>query len=228
MNNATVIFDELEMLGIFAGTLGKDSSGLDPEKDIKYLLDSQGLDLSNYAYLQQEHGTEIQVLKEAKNFCAPGDALLTNVPNVLLFIRTADCYPVFIVDIEKHVVALVHAGWRSAYGMILSKTIEKMSEAFDCNPNSMMVFIGPGLQRESFEVQEDFLEHDNFIPYIDQEDERYLFDLNQYLQDEAMASGIDPENILDLAICTYQNNDLFYSYRKGDQNKRNYSFICIQ
>lgn len=227
MNKSIVLLDELEMLGVVAGTTGTAYSGVNVEDDIMQLIEDLKLDVDAQAFLKQVHEDQIQVVEHNSDFCKQGDAIITNLEKVLLFIRTADCFPIFLIDVEQRVVGLVHAGWRSANKMLLSKTIDKMCAQYSSNINSLMMFVGPALSREAFEVQEDFLCHDNFLPYIDSENDRYLFDLNQYLQDEAMACGIDPENILDLSICTYQNNDLFYSYRKGDADKRNYSFILI-
>lgn len=228
MNKSVLLLDELETLGIVAGTTGKDFSGTDFRKDIEKLLSFLNLDVEAIAQLRQVHEDQTQMVKAKSDFCEVGDSIITALEDVILFIRTADCFPIFLVDVQNRVIALVHAGWRSAKKMLLAKTIEKMCDNYGSSIEALMMFVGPGLQREAFEVQEDFLANDSFMPYIDQENGKYLFDLNQYLQDEAMSCGIDPENILDLAICTKQNNDLFYSYRNGDGEKRNYSFICIK
>jgi YfiH family protein len=39
------------------------------------------------------------------------DAILTDRPGVTLFMRFADCVPVYLYDPRKQVVGLAHAGW---------------------------------------------------------------------------------------------------------------------
>ena len=54
------------------------------------------------------------------------DAIYTDIPNVPLFLFTADCVPVGIYDPVHHVVATVHAGWRGVIGHLPVITIEAM------------------------------------------------------------------------------------------------------
>lgn len=58
------------------------------------------------------------------------DAVFTNLPNVPLFLFTADCVAVGIYDAKHHAMATVHAGWRGAIGHLPVLTIETMKEAY--------------------------------------------------------------------------------------------------
>ncbi len=55
-----------------------------------------------------------------------GDALVTDRPNVLLGIVTADCAPVLFADAAAGVVGAAHAGWRGAVAGVLEATLEAM------------------------------------------------------------------------------------------------------
>ena len=40
------------------------------------------------------------------------DSVITNDPEILLCLRTADCIPVFLYDPAEQVIAMAHSGWR--------------------------------------------------------------------------------------------------------------------
>src|SRR5271154_2768359 len=58
--------------------------------------------------------------------CGEGDALVTNCSGVAVSVRTADCYPILLVDTRRRAVAAVHAGWRGTVTHIIDKALENM------------------------------------------------------------------------------------------------------
>ena len=83
------------------------------------------------------------------------DAVYTDIPNVPLFLFTADCVPVGIYDPVHHVVATVHAGWRGAIGHLPVITIEAMQRDFGTRFEDCYVYLGPSIGPESFEVNQE-------------------------------------------------------------------------
>ncbi len=81
-----------------------------------------------------------------------GDALMTNVPGLLLVIRTADCLPVLLVDEENRAVAAVHCGWRGTEKRILEKAVKAMGEAYGSKPEEMLAALGPCIGPACYEV----------------------------------------------------------------------------
>ena len=86
------------------------------------------------AALKQIHGTRVVVLK---SHMVPGtleqtegDALVTNQPQTLIVVRTADCVPVLLVEKARGVVGAIHAGWRGAVAGIVTETIQACVEEF--------------------------------------------------------------------------------------------------
>jgi hypothetical protein len=53
-----------------------------------------------------------------------GDIILTNKPNVTLFMRYADCIPLIYVDPVKKAVALAHAGWRGTLLRVAARAVD--------------------------------------------------------------------------------------------------------
>jgi len=102
--------------------------------------------------MRQMHSDIIHRLDEAPGKKLEGDALMTNVPGLLLVIRTADCLPVLLVDEENQAVAAVHCGWRGTEKRILEKAVTAMGEAYGSKPEDMMVALGPCIGPACYEV----------------------------------------------------------------------------
>jgi purine-nucleoside/S-methyl-5'-thioadenosine phosphorylase / adenosine deaminase len=87
-----------------------------------------------------------------------GDALITQVPKILLSVRVADCLPLLLVDSENRVVAAVHAGWRGALNRIVEKAAGEMRRVFHSKPENLMAAIGPSIRAGCYEVGEEVIE----------------------------------------------------------------------
>jgi YfiH family protein len=80
------------------------------------------------------------------------DIVMTNKPEVTLFMRFADCVPIVFYDPVKIAVALAHAGWRGTLLGVASSAVEAMCEKYGCQPADLMVGIGPAISAEKYEV----------------------------------------------------------------------------
>jgi YfiH family protein len=86
-----------------------------------------------------------------------GDGLITNLPGVLIGIKTADCIPVLVVDTKKRVVGAFHAGWRGTVARIVEKGIGEMRKFYGSNPRDIQAAIGPGVHRCCYTVGEELV-----------------------------------------------------------------------
>ena len=197
-------------------------AGVEPEADINQIIKDLDLSVNQAIYLNQVHGDGIVDVCDGDDgvFCFEGDALVTSLSDAMLVVRTADCYPIFLYDGQK--IAVVHAGWQSALKNILRKTI-----GFFENPAEIKMFIGPGLEKDCFEVKEDFMQNLGVLPHIEQKNGTFYFDLQDFLIKEAQGSGVLLENVESANICTFCAANL-YSYRNGDLKPRIYSFISMK
>lgn len=152
-----------------------------------------------------------------------GDALVTNIKNVPLLIFTADCVPVAIIDKNKKVIGLAHAGWKGTYAEIAKKTIEKMKELYKSNPEDLICIIGPSIGECCYEVSEELYNKfkDKFESDIDTlyeiKEDKYYLNLQNINRYSLKSIGVKDENIIDVGICTNCNSDKFYSYRAHDK-----------
>src|SRR5262249_44274999 len=120
-------------LGFFSG----DSSENVRENRGRFLA-SIGLGDSNGAHYEivtahQIHSAESHIVSsgdETGNGRVRCDAFLTNRPNILLGVQTADCLPVLIADPVRRAAAGIHAGWRGTLARITERTVERMRKEF--------------------------------------------------------------------------------------------------
>ena len=80
------------------------------------------------------------------------DALVCDVPECAIGVRTADCIPVLLYDPEHRVVAAVHCGWRSTVLHLSQKTLAVMAQRYGTRPAEVRAVIGPGIGFNAFQV----------------------------------------------------------------------------
>lgn len=196
-----------------------------------------GLEGAVAIWPKQVHKDNIEIIAElpAENLkLTDTDGLITDVRGVLLTTVHADCLPVYFFDPEKKVIALVHAGWRGTVMGIAAKAAKKMTEAFECDKENIYAYIGPGISRCCFEVDEEvykqFKEKEFFTE--DMADKKpagkYNIDLKAVNKNQLEATGLLSENIEISSHCTCCEPQLFCSYRReGGTYKRMGAGLCI-
>ena len=82
------------------------------------------------------------------------DAVITSEKGLCIAVKTADCIPILLYDVRKHLIAAVHAGWRGTVGRIVEETLRQM----ESKAEDLHAIIGPGISEESFEVGDEVYE----------------------------------------------------------------------
>ncbi|HHS92747.1 MAG TPA: peptidoglycan editing factor PgeF, partial [Campylobacterales bacterium] len=143
------------------------------------------------------------------------DALITNRPNIMLTILTADCVPILLFDPVQNVIAAVHAGWKGTKEQILHKTVKSMHENFNSNPKNIISGIGPSIGRCCYEVDWNVAQHFSKIEssYLQKRD-KYMLDLALINKYQLLKAGLEEKNIELSNICTSCENETYFSYRK--------------
>lgn len=179
------------------------------------------------AYLSQIH-SDLVVTDDCKG--CEGDAIITDKPGVAVGVFTADCVPVIIYDPVHKAAAAVHSGWKGTYSLIVSKTIDKMRNAYGSAPADMKVFIGPNMRGCCYEVSEElvlkFMESD-YYKDTDAFQGRKL-SMEKCILRQLENQGVHDENIKVTGLCTSCSKVELYSYRGGEKDKRLFSFIYIK
>ena len=59
-----------------------------------------------------------------------GDAIVSNVPGLVLAVMVADCVPILLADRETGAAAAIHAGWRGTCARVAPTAVEAMRREF--------------------------------------------------------------------------------------------------
>lgn len=172
------------------------------------------------ATVHQVHSPEVIVADHAwpQAERPRADGMVTDTPNLLLGILTADCAPVLFADHGAVVVGAAHAGWRGALAGVTDATIAAM-ERLGARRENIHAAVGPCIAQASYEVdeafRERFFEHDpdNGRFFVAGESGKPHFDLEGYVVHRLIAAGIDEVEALNLD--TYSAPDRFFSYRRS-------------
>lgn len=181
----------------------------------RYLLDYLSISEYDIAYADQVHGNEVQVVEKSGTY-AETDALVTNVPGLVLAIQVADCAAILLSDDSNKIIAAVHAGWRGAAADIVPQTIQSML-SLGAQPQYIQAFISPCLSLPNFEVGKEvarkFPEH--FVDYKSYR--KPHVDLKAFIAHQLKEQGITEEHIEVHEDCTVADADHYYSYRREQQ-----------
>lgn len=146
------------------------------------------------------------------------DAMVTDRPNLLLGILTADCAPVLFADQQAGVIGAAHAGWKGALAGVTDSTIAAM-EQLGARRERIVAAVGPCIAQASYEVdaafRDRFCEADpgNGRFFTEQPGGKPHFALEAYVVSRLHQSGIARADALGLD--TYADADRFFSFRRA-------------
>src|SRR5258708_39514866 len=101
------------------------------------------------------HGTTVQWLPAASDgwLIVDGvDGHATGARGLLLTVTVADCIPVYLAVPEKHVVALLHSGWRGTAAGILERGVELLKRLAFVRAGDIVMACGGGIWCGRYEV----------------------------------------------------------------------------
>lgn len=183
-------------------------------------------------WLEQTHSNRVINLDKLDNDYVNRnfDASFTRSPNKVCAVMTADCLPILLTDGIASFVAAIHAGWRGVHNEIIKQTMLAINHK---QPKQIIAYIGPSICQSHFEVGSDVKEQ--FIELNPQN--KYFFktkadkfecDVTAIAINQLLSCGLTKENIHLSNMCTYCDQDKFYSYRRdGNATGRIASLIWI-
>lgn len=216
--------------------------GLNAGDDPAHVLQNRSLLRSilpkDPCWLKQIHGVAVSTPVTRSAFVDgpfEADASVTNIPNEVLAILTADCMPVLFTSKAGDVIGAAHAGWRGLSGGVLENTVREMlSLSKDLIPQDIMVWLGPAIGPTTFEVGDDVLQafsiqsqailSEAFMP-INGRPGKYWANLYILAQDRLRSLGI--KHIYGGDFCTVGDPVNFFSYRRDKKTGRFASLIWI-
>ncbi|MDB4793440.1 polyphenol oxidase family protein [Methylacidiphilales bacterium] len=183
-------FSALKLPGLRHGFSTRSQDSLENlEAEAMSSFVSAGFPMADAVQGEQPHGNRIDMVDGPRSGRVPGvDALATSTPGLPLTVRVADCGPVFFYDPIRRVIALAHSGRRGTEGNIVGETISCLQSAFHCEPENLIVQLGPCIRPPHYEI-----------------------DFAAEIGRQARACGV--RHYDDCGICTACHLERYYSYR---------------
>jgi YfiH family protein len=213
--------------GLYASLNGGLGSSDDPEKvreNRRRMAEALSVAPEALISVHQVHSPEAVIVEGPWPAERPrADAMVTATPGLALGITTADCGPVLFTDAEARVIGAAHAGWRGAVTGVLESTVEAM-ERLGARRNKIVAVLGPTISQAAYEVGPDFIArfkqeapgHERFFQAAARPDHA-MFDLPGFIGARLEAAGIG--SFTNLGLCTYGDEERFFSYRRTTHRK---------
>ena len=110
----------------------------------KLICNYHKLNIQNLKTVKQVHSNKVLIIKNFQENTSEeeADSIITNKPNIILGILTADCAPVLLFDPINNIIAATHIGWQGAIKNILTNTIDVFKKMKSKTKN-IKLSIGP-------------------------------------------------------------------------------------
>jgi YfiH family protein len=185
------------------------------------VLQALALDPLRHVEADQVHGTVVAVVgaADAGRSIAGADGLASIEPGTVLAMHAADCVTLLLADPRNGSVGAVHAGWRGTAAGIAVEAVRVLAERFGAHPDDLLAALGPSIGPCHYEVDEPVLERMRSWPWWETVTTpnargRWQLDLRSANRRQLIDTGIPPDRIEVLDLCTYHHPDLFYSHRR--------------
>ena len=180
-----------------------------------------GVDAENLMTVWQSHSPDVVMVESTWDVHDPpdADAMVTRRPGIALGVLTADCTPILFADRAGRAVGVAHAGWKGAVGGVLEAALAAF-ESQGVQVEDLYAAIGPTIGRANYEVGPEFFDkftaeepgNARFFAASHRSGHQF-FDLPGYVRTKLESLGV--AEIDDLDLCTYADEDRFYSYRRA-------------
>ena len=205
-----------ESCGVFAAVSTAALGDMSVVATFEGAISAIGLDPGRWAGGRQVHGCTVRKTERptgADRFPAT-DGVATDRGDLVLRILVADCVPVFVVDVRRKVLALVHAGWRGVRGGILTETMARLGAWYGSGPSDLRIGLGPHIGACCYEVGDDVAgRFDDRPGAVKGRGGRLYLDLAEALRQEAGCAGVAAERFTVAPFCT-AHDQRFFSYRR--------------
>ncbi len=216
---------QLEDAGFFHGFVTRPRAAFDSGLVERAISD---FSFKSYVLMDQEHGDAVHVIRHGERPRA-GDGIVLLEKQVAGIIKTADCLPIILYGGSSRVAAIVHAGWKGTALGIARKAVQRM-KALGVDPGEIGALIGPGIGPCCYQVGEDvadiFRKAGFNSPVIQTRESAIFLDLKQANMQMLQEEGV--RNILDVSLCTFCREDLFFSARRDKGSGRQINFVLIR
>jgi hypothetical protein len=145
------------------------------------------------------------------------DIILTDKPEVSLFMRFADCVPILAHDPRSGVIGVAHAGWMGTLRDVAGAMVTAMKKNYASNPADIIACIGPSIGPDHYEIGADVIlqvmqrfgdESDQVLKSVNGKIHFDLWKTNQLLLNRAGVNQVEVAG-----ICTACHTEDWFSHR---------------
>ncbi|BAY12489.1 peptidoglycan editing factor PgeF [Calothrix sp. NIES-2098] len=214
---------------------------LHPEASVYRLKQVHG----NTVLTPQEIDSQLSTGGDDDSAFASADGLVSEKPLQAVWVASADCTPVLIGDVKTGQVSAIHAGWRGTAKKIVPQAIARL-KAQGSKLEDLRIAMGPAIAGEVYQVSVDVAVEIGYS-IVPHEDEQKIIDALHEIPNSPLlrdpepgkvrvdvrrvnalqieSLGISGEQIAIAPYCTYQTPEHFFSYRREQQKKVQWSGI---
>ena len=177
------------------------------------------------AWLRQVHSA--RVVEAGRDPNPEADASFSRETGQVCAVLTADCLPVLFCDRAGSVVAAAHAGWRGLADGVLEATVAAMQVA----PREVMAWMGAAIGPQAFEVGDEVRaafvtqQPEAAAAFVPHAPGKWLADIYALARIRLGHAGV--EAVYGGGRCTFNETDVFYSYRRDGVTGRMASLIWL-
>ncbi|MCY4413667.1 MAG: polyphenol oxidase family protein [Alphaproteobacteria bacterium] len=184
----------------------------DAEENFKAAKKHLGVEEKEIHNIRLIHTDNIHEPTPGANPIPDADAAITDHPNIIVSVTTADCAPILLADPITRTVAAVHAGWKGAMVNIVQKVIKRFEEK-NIPSNRLLAAIGPCIAQKHLPLNKSIFEQ-----FADRDKQSSSFfhdlhlDLGGYVESQITHAGV---KLCDRLNIDTRTNENFFSARRA-------------
>lgn len=197
-------------------TVGDDPTAVEANHQAIYR--ALGISAEVVVTVRQVHSDRVVVVSpgDGGQTLGEADALISNVPGLVLLLRFADCVPVFLYAPREGAVGLVHAGWQGTAKEIAARAAQAMISTYGCQPDEILAGLGPAIGPCCFDVGAEVMAAIQGKPWAEEvlttrADGKTYMDL--WRANALQLQGVGLKQIEHSCLCTACSLEEFYSHR---------------
>ncbi len=199
------------------GTVGDDLERVHENR--KKVFDAYGRQVASLHDVWQVHSADVVHADQPRGSDPPqkADIIITANPAITLFMRFADCVPIYLFDPVTPAIGMAHAGWLGTVRRAAEAAVRAMQATFGSKPQDMLAGIGPSIGPDHYEVGQDVI--DAFNSSYGSKASKHILQrgpkrfLNLWSANKSILEQ-EGVGVIEIAgICTVCDNHDWYSHR---------------
>lgn len=202
-------------------TVGDDPAKVAENRAISFRTAGRKIETLSDSWLV--HGSGVVVYnrpRPARQESPPkADIILTDNPEVTLFMRYADCVPILLYDPIKKAIGLAHSGWLGTVRRVGAAAVAAMTARYDSRPADLLAAIGPSIGPDHYQIGPEVAaqveaafggDAPDLLPQINNSIHFDLWAANHLILSQAGVRAIESAG-----ICTAEQGTDWFSHRGG-------------